>query len=132
MNQEDMSEIMQKISSMLSQQTQENTPHNEDISFSSEENSSASQQKLFSPMNSQSSEKQENNNFQFDIETIMKIKSIMDSLQSTKNNPEANLLIALKPYLNNNRKQKLDQYIQFLNISKILDAWNNSNGGVKQ
>lgn len=132
MNQEDMSEIMQKISSMMNQQTQENASHKEDISFSSETAQSNPLQELLSSTHSQNAENQENNNFQFDIETIMKIKNIMDSFQSSQNNPEANLLIALKPYLNNNRKQKLDQYIQFLNISKFLDAWNSSNGGVKQ
>ena len=59
----------------------------------------------------------------------MKIKTVMDSLNSAKSSPEANLLLSLKPYLNNSRKQKLDQYMQFLNISKIIEAFN-SNGGV--
>ena len=34
----------------------------------------------------------------------------------------------LKPYLNNNRKEKLDQYMQFLNISKVIEAFNSDNG----
>ena len=59
----------------------------------------------------------------------MKMKRAMDIFNSNKNSPEANLLLSLKPYLNNNRKQKLDQYMQFLNISKVLEVFNN-NGGV--
>ena len=71
----------------------------------------------------------DNNNFNLDFETIMKMKRAMDIFNSSKNSPEANLLLSLKPYLNNNRKQKLDQYMQFLNISKVLEIFNNNGGG---
>ena len=64
-----------------------------------------------------------------DFETIIKMKTVMDKVNSTKNSPEANLLLSLKPYLNNNRKQKLDQYMQFLNITKVLEAFNSNGGG---
>ena len=69
------------------------------------------------------------NNFNFDINTMMKMKSIMDKMNSSRNDPRSNLLQSLKPYLNNNRKERLDQYMQFLNISKVLEAFN-SEGGV--
>ena len=51
-----------------------------------------------------------------DIDTIMKIKSIVDSLNS-KNDNDTKLLFSLKPYLRKSRQAKLDQYI---NILKIL------------
>ena len=53
----------------------------------------------------------------------------MDKMNSSRNDPRSNLLQSLKPYLNNNRKERLDQYMQFLNISKVLEAFN-SEGGV--
>ena len=49
---------------------------------------------------------------EFDINMIMKMKTIMDSMKTNKNDPRANLLKSLKPYLNKNRKNKVDQYIQ--------------------
>ena len=60
---------------------------------------------------------------------MMKMKSIMDKMNSSRNDPRSNLLQSLKPYLNNNRKERLGQYMQFLNISKVLEAFN-SEGGV--
>ena len=63
-----------------------------------------------------------------DIETIIKIKKILDQLNK-KDDPRSNLLLSLKPYLKKSRKEKVEQYIQFLNISKLLDIFNNASGG---
>lgn len=137
MNNEDMSEIIQKLSSMMNNNSNSTNSecNNIDISSNSNETSFNNLQDMLSNMNFNSSSNensnnnQDNNNFNLDFETIMKMKTVMDSFNSAKNSPEANLLLSLKPYLNNNRKQKLDQYMQFLNISKIIEAFN-SNGGV--
>ena len=61
------------------------------------------------------------NNFSsnIDMNTIFKIKQIMDGINNNKNNPRANLLLSLKPYLRPDRKQKVDQYIQFLLEDKL-------------
>ena len=53
-----------------------------------------------------------------DFETILKIKSIMESLNQ-KNDPDSNLLYSLKPYLRKSRQDKLDQYVNILKISHI-------------
>lgn len=63
------------------------------------------------------------NNFNLDIGTIMKMKSIMENMNN-KNDPRANLLYSLKPYLRDTKKGKLDQYVNLLNISKITDIMN--------
>jgi len=42
-----------------------------------------------------------------------------------KDNPGSNLLHSLKPYLRNSRKDKLDQYANLLNITKIADIMKN-------
>ena len=53
-----------------------------------------------------------------DFQTMMKIKSIMDSLNS-KDDPNSNLLYSLKPYLRRSRQDKLDQYINMLKVAQI-------------
>ena len=140
MNNEDMSEIIQKLSSMMNNNSNSTNSegNNTDMSSNSNETSFNNLQDMLSNMNfnsnnndnsSNSSSENNNNNFNLDFETIMKMKRAMDIFNSSKNSPEANLLLSLKPYLNNNRKQKLDQYMQFLNISKVLELFNNNGGG---
>ena len=68
---------------------------------------------------------------EFDINMIMKMKTIMDSMKTNKNDPRANLLKSLKPYLNKNRKNKVDQYIQLFNMSKIFEVMNPLGGDNK-
>ena len=143
MSNEDMSDIMQKLSSMInSSNTDENSKYtNDDVSSNSNQfnmdnlkefinNFQNSSQEDNTNINDDSNNGNNNsNNFNFDINTMMKMKSIMDKMNSSRNDPRSNLLQSLKPYLNNNRKERLDQYMQFLNISKVLEAFN-SEGGV--
>lgn len=140
MNNEDISEMIQKLSTMINNSNNDNSTNNfdnNDMSSNSNETSFENLQAILSNMNFNSNNndgnnnynENDNNNFNLDFETIMKMKRAMDIFNSNKNSPEANLLLSLKPYLNNNRKQKLDQYMQFLNVSKVLEAFNN-NGGV--
>ena len=75
---------------------------------------------------SQSSDKSSNysnndnsSNNGIDFETIMKMKSIIDKM-NTKDDPRSNLLQSLKPYLKDSRKAKVDQYIQLMNMSKVM------------
>ena len=143
MDNEDMSDIIQKLSNMMNNSNNTNnsdyinSDDNQDMSSNSNETSFENLQAILSNMNlnsnnsnNENNKQENNNNFNLDFETIMKMKRAMDIFNSSKNSPEANLLLSLKPYLNNNRKQKLDQYIQFLNISKVIEAFNNNNGGV--
>ena len=69
---------------------------------------------------------------EFDINMIMKMKTIMDSMKNNKNDPRANLLKSLKPYLNSNRKEKVDQYIQLFNMSKAFEIMNPLGGDKKK
>ena len=63
------------------------------------------------------------NNYNIDMETIIKIKKIIDKMNNN-DDPRAKLLYSLKPYLRESRKDKLDQYINFLNLTKIADFIN--------
>ena len=74
--------------------------------------------------NQSNQDSSQNNNFNFDMNTIMKMKSIMENMNN-KNDPRANLLYSLKPYLRDSKKDKLDQYVNLLNVSKIADLMNN-------
>lgn len=71
-----------------------------------------------------------NNNFNLDMNTIMKMKSIMENMNN-KNDPRANLLYSLKPYLRDSKKEKLDQYVNLLNVSKIAELMNNNENNKK-
>lgn len=71
------------------------------------------------------------NNFDFsniDMATIMKIKNIMSKVNSKKDDPRSNLLLSLKPYLKPSRKEKLDQYMKFINITSIMESFNEMGG----
>lgn len=71
----------------------------------------------------------ENANFDLnnlDINTIMKMSSALGN-SNNKNDPRSNLLNSLKPYLRNSKKNKLDSYINMLNISKLTDIMKKNN-----
>ena len=72
-----------------------------------------------------------NNNFNLDMNTIMKMMSIMENMNN-KNDPRANLLYSLKPYLRDSKKDKLDQYVNLLNVSKIAELMNKNNDNKKE
>lgn len=144
MNNEDMSDMIQKLTTMLNHSNNEadnkQNHTQDDVSSASNTLNEDTLRNLFNNLNlnNQSTNEAYNNNnnnddetnpFNFDINTILKMKNMMDKINSNKNDPRSNLLMSLKPYLNDNRKEKLDQYIQFLNISKVLDAFH-SEGGV--
>ena len=131
MNNEDMADIIQKLSSMMNNNSNNSFENTDNISSDTSTESNFNVADLLNNMNFNSSNENtdntQNSNFNFDVETIMKMKNIMDRVNSSKNSPEANLLLSLKPYLNNSRKQKLDQYMQILNITKVIEAFNSEN-----
>lgn len=68
--------------------------------------------------------------FNFDIDTILKFKNVFNHINNT-NNPRNALLKSLKPFLRENRKQKLDQYIQIANLLGVLTILNEDSDGKK-
>ena len=71
-----------------------------------------------------------NNKNNIDINTIIKIKSIIDSLNKN-DDPNSNLLYSLKPYLRKSRQEKLDQYANILKISKIVNTFSKNKEDLK-
>lgn len=72
----------------------------------------------------------QNNNFDFsniDMDTFMKMSSAFGKINNSKNDPRANLLNSLKPYLRDNKKDKLDNYMNLLNVAKIAEIVKDNN-----
>ena len=121
----DISDLMKNFSGML-----EGKQIPEDI-----------QNMLNSLMNSKHETPSSNSNFDtnsqdspstIDPATIIKMQNIMSAMKkSQKNNPRADLLRSLKPYLNPSRREKVDQYINLFNMEQIIEMLN-INGGDKK
>ena len=73
------------------------------------------------------------NNFfeNIDMNTIFKIQQVMNSMNDKQSDYRTNLLLSLKPYLKESRKNKVDQYIQLMKIGKIFEVINPLGGDNK-
>lgn len=83
---------------------------------------------------SNSDSRTNSSNFDFnniDINTMMKMKNIIEKMNNSSD-PRSNLLQSLKPYLRNEKKDKLDQYSKILNMTNLMELFNqNNNNGEK-
>ena len=123
-------EMIQNFSKMLSNQqnnsnnTTDNNYNNGNFSNNSNENFNNTN------TNNNSNSSDSNNGFDFsnlDMNTIMKMSSVLGKMNNTKDDPRANLLNSLKPYLRNNKKGQLDNYMNLLNVAKIADIMKDNN-----
>ncbi len=116
-------EMIQNFTQMLSnQQNQPNQANNNSQGETTTNN--------FNQSNANSTPS--NNNFDFsniDMNTIMKMSSVLGKMNTTKDDPRANLLNSLKPYLRDGKKGKLDNYMNLLNVAKIADIMKDNNKG---
>ena len=62
-----------------------------------------------------------------DMNTMMKMKSIIEKMNHSSD-PRSNLLQSLKPYLRDEKKSKLDQYANLLNMANLMELFNQNNG----
>ncbi len=114
-------EMIENFSKMINSQNQ--NQYNEKKQNSSSNNSSNSN----NTTSSQNSYNSSSSGFDFskiDMDTILKMKSAMEKMND-KNDPRSNLLYSLKPYLRQSKQEKLDQYVNLLNFSKIADILKN-------
>lgn len=63
----------------------------------------------------------DNSDISLDIDTILKIKNVMSKINQNQNCPRNKLLYALKPYLENDKKDKLEQYIKIANLLSVME-----------
>ena len=66
-----------------------------------------------------------------DMNTILKMQQVMNSMNDKQNDSRTNLLMSLKPYLKESRKNKVDQYIQLMKMGKIFEIMNPLGGDNK-
>ena len=52
------------------------------------------------------------------------MKNVFDKMNNTKDDPRANLLLSLKPYLKESRKEKVEQYVKLFSMGKIIEVFN--------
>lgn len=110
-------EMIQNFSKMLSNQAENKNANNKNSQSKNEE---------------QNESKTENNTFDFsnlDMNTVMKMSSAINKMKDTKNDPRANLLNSLKPYLRDSKKGQLDNYMNLLNVAKIAEIMKDNNKG---
>lgn len=103
-------EMIQNFSKILSSQKESNSQNTQ-------------QHEEPTPQNSTNTSSQ-SNNFDFsnlDINTIMKMSSVINKMKDNQNDPRANLLNSLKPYLRDSKKGQLDNYMNLLNVAKIAE-----------
>lgn len=122
----DMNDIFQKLNNILEDKDMSNNLKNILNNFSSSNESSDSSESSNYEKKSNDSNSQKTP--EFDINTILKIKTIMDSLNSSADDPRSNLLLSLKPYLGETKKEKIDQYVKFLHFAKVLELLNPMGG----
>lgn len=104
-------EMIKNLASML----QTNNSHSENTSNT--ENSG--------PSTENTNTNNSSNNI--DFETILKIKSIMETFNK-KDDPRSNLLYSLKPYLRESRQKKIDQYVNLFKITQVTNLFKNEKG----
>lgn len=117
-------EMLENVSKMLNNNSNNNSNNipNSNTSTNSQNNNNTNNSNISSNSNG-SSNSTNTSGFDFnniDPATIMKITSALGKMND-KNDPRANLLYSLKPYLRDGKKDKLDQYVNLLNISKMAD-----------
>lgn len=125
MNNDEMSELFKKFSNMVNEGNIPDEMKNilANLGRGNENNKNNEKTEKYEEQNSASS---------IDFETFMKMKNIMDKMKNSPKDPRTNLLLSLKPYLKESRKDKLDQYIKMFNISKVIDMFNNEGGAVNK
>jgi hypothetical protein len=111
---EDFSELFSKFSSILKEKNIDlNNIAGGDVPPAEDSNSSS----CSNPDSSSNSK----SDFDLDIDTILKIKDILSKLNKTQDSPRNQLLYSLKPYLKDDKKEKLDKYIRIANLLSIME-----------
>lgn len=89
-----------------------------------QKNSDSNQEKNIHSENFNSSNNSSNINYS-DIENIIKIKNAFDKASSTSFQ-NVDLLTALKPFMKDSRKEKIDKYaklLKFAEVAKMIDLF---------
>ena len=113
MNNEEISNILKQFSSTMNNSSTDGIKEFLNSLNSSTDNLSNSES---------TSSNDESTDNSINIEMLLKIKSILNQVNS-KDNPRSKLLLSLKPYLNDHRKENLQKYVNFLNLAKAIEIF---------
>ncbi|NSW91611.1 MAG: hypothetical protein HPY74_13220 [Firmicutes bacterium] len=124
---DDLGSTIKQIADMLNQDT---LPENlKDLislfAGAIEKNDSPDLQKKSSQTDDQSIKMENKDELAENLEMIRTVKNIMRKLNS-KSDPRINLLMALKPFLNNNRQKKINNCITLLQITRLFETIGNT------
>ncbi len=133
MNNEDMSDVFDKLNNIAGQNNISpemmnnlfnmlNNSKNNSNNKNGQSSDNSSNQNYNSTSDSTNNYDNPFENSGIDFETIMRMKTIIDKI-NTKDDPRSKLLQSLKPYLKDSRKSKVDQYIQLMNMSKVMEVF---------
>lgn len=131
MNENDMNNLLNQFNNMV--KNNEIPDNLKDIinTFSNSNTNNNNNNNSNNSSSNTDSETSTSTDFDIDINTILKFKQILDAMNSNKSDPRSNLLLSLKPYLKDSRKQKVDQYIKIFNIEKAFETFNSLGGDNK-
>ena len=121
---EDMSNLMEQINNMMKNNQIPDDIKNIINSMSQNSSNSGNTDSQVKDTSSSENTSSDSSMPEFDMATIMKLKRVMESMKSSSNDPRANLLKSLKPYLKDSRKEKVDQYIQIFGMRKVFEMLN--------
>ena len=121
-------DTMKNLSNMLNSNTNVHQASNTDNANSNNNSNNANH------FHASNNDTQSTNAFDFnniDMNTLMKMKSIMEKMNSNTN-PSTNLLQSLKPYLRDEKKNKIDQYSKIINMTNLMELFNQNNMNHKE
>lgn len=121
---DDMSNLMEQINNMMKNNQIPDDIKNIINSMSQNSSNSGNTDSKNKDTSSSENTSSDSSMPEFDIATIMKLKRVMESMKSSSNDPRANLLKSLKPYLKESRKEKVDQYIKIFGMGKVFEMLN--------
>lgn len=110
---EDFSEVINKFTSILKEK-------NIDLNNIAGEGTSPADHSAKN-CSENTSESPNNSDFSLDIETILKIKNIISKINENQNCPRNKLLYSLKPYLEQEKQEKLDKYIKIAGLLSVVE-----------
>lgn len=117
----DLSDVTpEALSGILSSLTEEDT-----------ENITRLASELFSAQSGKEEKKSSQNTatgFDFDMNTVMKIASVINKISNQPEDPGCRLLRDLKPMLSSERQEKVDKALQIMRIMSLMPVIGELNG----
>lgn len=126
MNDNDMNEMMKKAQEMMANNQVPDDIKNmvqmlQNKSTKSDNKATNINSSTQSNISSNVSTDSNTNNFNtnFDMATLMKMQGLLSKLKTVDNDDMTKLLLSLKPYMREGKKEKIDEYISLIKMGKM-------------